>query len=105
VFLDDSGLIVQVDDRLRVRRRDPSLDGRDAASVAAAAGGGLWITTLGGEVLRVDAAGQVQRQVSATPFGYPSVASGVPANGLAGAFEAHDSRTISTPRLRCWRAP
>ena len=76
VFLDDSGGIVQVDDRLRVRRRDLSLDGRDVASVAEAAGGGLWITTPGGEVLRVDASGQVQRQVNVSPFGYASVASG-----------------------------
>jgi len=76
VVLDDAGGIVQVDDRLRVRRRDLSLDGRDVASVASAAGGGLWITTPGGEVLRVDASGQVQRQVSNSPFGYASVASG-----------------------------
>ena len=76
MFLDDSGGIVQVDDRLRVRRRDLSLDGRDVASVAEAAGGGLWITTPGGEVLRVDASGQVQRQVNVSPFGYASVASG-----------------------------
>lgn len=75
LFLNDRGGIVQVDDRLRVRRRDLSLDGRDVASVAAAAGEGLWITTLGGEVFRVDEAGEVQRQVTAVPFGYPSVAS------------------------------
>lgn len=73
VVLDDSGGIVEVDTRLRVRRRDAMIDGRELTSVAASAGRGLWVTTLDGAVLRLADSGSIDRQLEATPFRYASV--------------------------------
>ncbi len=75
VVLDESGGILEVDARLRLRRRNPLLDGREVASVAGAASGGLWLTTLTGEVLRIDAANRITAEVPSHTLGYPAVGS------------------------------
>lgn len=79
VVLDDEGSVLRVDDHLRVRRAELALEGREVASAAAAVDGGLWVTTLGGELLRVDASGRIAERGSTGPFAYASVAA--PADG------------------------
>lgn len=81
VVLDETGGILEVDARLRVRRRNVPLDGREVASVASAGSGGLWITTLDGAVIEVDAANRITDEMSRGALGFASVAGS--ANGKA----------------------
>ncbi|MGQ0538805.1 MAG: redoxin family protein [Gemmatimonadaceae bacterium] len=73
VVVDDASGVLEVGEKLRVRRRRLTLDGRAIASVAAAAGNGLWVTTAGGEVLRVDSSGTLVADASQHSLGYTSV--------------------------------
>jgi len=75
IVLDSNGGILEIDRRLRPRRREVSLEGRDVVSVASALGGRLWVTTLSGEVVSVTPAGRVERSIQAGTLGYPSVGS------------------------------
>ncbi len=75
VVVDDAGGVLEVSEELQVRRRRLTLEGRTIASVAASAGGGLWLTTLEGEVLRVDSRGALADSASARSLGYASVSS------------------------------
>jgi thiol-disulfide isomerase/thioredoxin len=75
VVLDEAGGILEVDARLRVRRRNPDLEGREVGSVAAAPHGGLWLTTLNGDVIRVDAANHIAAIADRHALGHTRVAS------------------------------
>ncbi len=75
VVLDEAGGILQVSNRLRIRRLRVRLDGRELVSVAAAARSGLWLTTLNGDVLRVDSSGAIVDSVKSVTLGFASVAS------------------------------
>jgi thiol-disulfide isomerase/thioredoxin len=73
--LDGAGGVLRIDSRLRVTRVSLHLGGRQAASVARARGGGLWLTDAAGDLVRTDSRGRV---VAAAPslFSYPTVAAG-----------------------------
>jgi thiol-disulfide isomerase/thioredoxin len=75
LVVDDAGGVLEVDERLRLRRRRLALQGRVVVSAAAARGDGLWVTTGTGETLRFDAAGALLDSIPARALGYPSVAS------------------------------
>jgi thiol-disulfide isomerase/thioredoxin len=73
--LDGAGGVLRIDSRLRVTRVPLQLGGRQAASVASAAGGSLWLTDAAGDLIRTDPRG---RLIAAAPssFAYPTVAAG-----------------------------
>ncbi len=73
IVLDGAGGVLSIDARLRIRRVRVELEGREPASVAPAADGGLWLTDASGALLRADPEGRVtlSRQPS---FSYPTVA-------------------------------
>jgi thiol-disulfide isomerase/thioredoxin len=64
--------VLAIDSQLRVSRPGLQLGGREARSIAAAAGGGFWVADAAGELLRVDAGGKVA-SVRRGPFAYPSL--------------------------------
>jgi thiol-disulfide isomerase/thioredoxin len=81
LVLDGAGGVLSIDTRLRVSRPPLQLGGRDATSIAAAAGGGFWLTDAAGDLIRVDARGQVVSAAPA-PFAYPSVAGNLSSGDL-----------------------
>jgi thiol-disulfide isomerase/thioredoxin len=75
IVLDADGGILDVDQRLRLRLRKVSLGGREVVSAAAAPGRRLWVTTLTGEVLIVNTAGEVERTMETGAFTYAGISS------------------------------
>jgi thiol-disulfide isomerase/thioredoxin len=74
VVLDEGGGVLDVNSRLHVRRLRVRLGARELVSVAAARGG-LWLTTLSGDVLRVDSSGAIVDSSAFPDLGFASVAS------------------------------
>ncbi len=75
VVVDDAGGVLEISEKLRVNRRRLTLGGRSVASVASSTRGGLWVTTLDGEVLRVDSSGALVDSVPGRSLGYAAVSS------------------------------
>jgi thiol-disulfide isomerase/thioredoxin len=73
LVLDRTGGVLLVDRRLRIRRLQLALEGREPASVAPASDGGLWMTDAAGSLLRVAPDGRVV-QSRPTAFSYAAVA-------------------------------
>lgn len=74
LVVDPEAGILEFDARLTAHRRRADLDGREPATVAAAANDGLWVTTLDGTTLRLGASGRGE-EVVAGPFAHTTVAS------------------------------
>ena len=73
--LDGAGGVFRIDSRLHVTRVPLQLGGRQAASVAPARDGGLWLTDAAGELIRTDARGRALTTARSL-FSYPVVAAG-----------------------------